>query len=88
MRAGLGSRGRPCDEARDGIDRHARRRLVPYRGGMMFELGCHVIDLVQLVLGPPEQVTGYRQHVSKENDGGLDNMLAVLTYPRAIASVK
>ncbi len=66
----------------------ARRKLDPYRGGMMFELGCHVIDLAQLVLGPPEQVTGYRQHVSQENDGLLDNMLAVLTYPRAIASVK
>lgn len=70
------------------LERPARQKLLPYQGGMMFELGCHVIDLVHLILGPPAGVTGYRQRVSRENDGLLDNMLAVLTYPKAIASVK
>ncbi|MCE3015673.1 MAG: Gfo/Idh/MocA family protein [Pirellula sp.] len=59
-----------------------------YRGGMMFELGCHLIDLVHSILGEPSQVTGFHQHVSPSNDALLDNALAVLEYPRALATVK
>lgn len=65
-----------------------RKRLADFRGGMMFELGCHVMDLVIGVLGEPEQVTAHAQHVSAIDDGLTDNMLAVLTYPRALATVK
>jgi predicted dehydrogenase len=54
----------------------------------MFELGCHIIDLVHGVLGAPRQITPFRQHASPIDDKLLDNMLAVFTYPRAIASVK
>jgi predicted dehydrogenase len=65
-----------------------RRRLAEYRGGIMFELGCHVIDLVVGVLGKPRTVTAFSQHVAPASDGLADNMLAVLEYPRAVASVK
>ena len=34
-----------------------RNELAEYRGGIMFELGCHVIDLVVGVLGKPTEVT-------------------------------
>ncbi len=70
------------------IDASSRQKLVEYPGGLMFELGCHVIDLVHGVLGPPREVTPFRQHASTIDDALLDNMLAVFTYPRAIASVK
>jgi len=66
----------------------ARQKLHDYPGGMMFELGCHVIDLVHLIVGAPERVTAFSQHVSRQSDGLLDNMLAVLSYPKAIATVK
>ena len=59
-----------------------------YQGGMMFELGCHLIDLIQVVLGEPSNVSSFHQHVAKTNDLLLDNALAVLQYPRALASVK
>jgi predicted dehydrogenase len=65
-----------------------RERLAEFRGGIMFELGCHVIDLVIGVLGKPTAVTPYSQHVGQPSDGLADNMLAVLQYPRALASVK
>ena len=65
-----------------------RKRFAEYRGGIMFELGCHVIDLVIGVLGKPKDVTAFNKHSSPINDGLLDNMLAVLSYPRAIATVK
>jgi predicted dehydrogenase len=55
---------------------------------MMFELGCHVIDLVVGTLGKPQAVSAFAQHAGPTSDGLADNMLAVLRYPRAIASVK
>lgn len=66
----------------------ARTAFAGYRGGIMFELGCHVIDLVVGVLGAPSKVTSYPRHTSKRDDGLLDNTLAVFEYPGAIATVK
>jgi predicted dehydrogenase len=70
------------------VAREERRRLAEFRGGMMFELGCHVLDLVLGVLGKPQAVTPFIQHASALDDALMDNMLAVLTYPRATATVK
>jgi predicted dehydrogenase len=65
-----------------------RRKLAEFSGGIMFELGCHVIDLVVGVLGKPDRVHAFPRHSGSQSDGLFDNMLAVLEYPRAIASVK
>jgi len=70
------------------INADSRRRLVDYKGGMMFELACHIIDLVVGMLGNPQKVTPYNQHVSTITDTLLDNMLAVFEYPNASATVK
>jgi predicted dehydrogenase len=65
-----------------------RKRLAAFQGGMMFELGCHLLDLVVGVLGKPNAVAPFNQHASSLDDALRDNMLAVLTYPRATATVK
>jgi predicted dehydrogenase len=65
-----------------------RQTLLPYRGGSMFELGCHVIDAVVTVLGRPDKVTPHRRSVSALGDGWSDNDLAVFDYPRATATVR
>jgi predicted dehydrogenase len=65
-----------------------RKRLAEYPGGILFELGCHVIDLVIGLLGKPQEVSGFNQHASPLDDKLLDNMLAVFRYERAVASVK
>ncbi len=65
-----------------------RKKLAEYKGGLMFELGCHVLDLVIGVLGPPKEVASFNRHSSALDDGLLDNMLAVLSYPKATATVK
>lgn len=65
-----------------------RKKLVEYRGGLMFELGCHVLDLVIGVLGAPKEVAAFNRRSSSLDDGLLDNMLAVLSYPKATATVK
>lgn len=65
-----------------------RRKLAEYPGGIMFELGCHIIDLVVSVLGEPRQVTPHARHSSELDDALLDNMLAVFDYPKTVATVK
>ncbi len=65
-----------------------RLKLAEYPGGIMFELACHVIDLVIGVLGKPDQIHSFARKVGPQEDKHLDNMLAVFEYPKAIASVK
>ncbi len=70
------------------VERDERAVLAQYRGGIMFELGCHVIDLVVGVLGAPKKVTAHVRHSSKLDDTLVDNMLAVFDYPVATATVR
>jgi predicted dehydrogenase len=65
-----------------------RRRLAEFRGGMMFELGCHLLDLVIKILGKPREVAAFAQHASRLDDKLMDNMLCVLSYPRASATLR
>lgn len=64
-----------------------RRELAEFSGGIMFELGCHVIDLVVGVLGKPLRVLALPRR-SGPRDGLNDNMLAVFEYQRATATVR
>ena len=70
------------------VDDPSRLKLAEYSGGTMFELGCHLLDLVVDLLGPPESVIPISQHAGSQADTLQDNMLAVFRYPRAIATVK
>jgi predicted dehydrogenase len=63
-----------------------RAKLAAYKGGSMFELGCHIIDAVVGLLGKPERVTPFPR--SFPGDGFNDNMLAVLEYPDAHVTVR
>ncbi len=69
------------------VDNAARAALAEYAGGAMFELGCHLMDLVVWFLGPPAKVHAYPRR-SREDESLQDNMLAVLEYPAATASVR
>jgi predicted dehydrogenase len=65
-----------------------RAKLLPYRGGTMFELGCHVIDSVVHLLGRPHKVTAFARRSGAFKDDLLDNQLAVLEYPGATVTVR
>ncbi len=67
------------------MDPAGRAEMLPYKGGSMFELGCHIIDSVVRFLGKPARVT---PHIQRGADGWGDNMLAVLDYPKATATVR
>lgn len=66
----------------------SRRRLAEYRGGSMFELGCHVIDAVVTAIGPPDNVTAYSRRTRENDDKLADNQLAVFEYAKATATVR
>jgi predicted dehydrogenase len=70
------------------VDPASRRELAEYPGGIMFELGCHVIDLVVGVLGKPQKISHVAQRVAATDDRLLDNMLAMFEYPKASATVR
>jgi predicted dehydrogenase len=65
-----------------------RRQLAAFRGGMMFELGCHLIDRAVDLLGKPRHVTGILRHDSPIDDKLADNTLAVLEYHRGMAEIR
>jgi predicted dehydrogenase len=70
------------------VNAESRRAFADFAGGMMFEQGCHLIDLTLAILGRPTKIDSYLQHASAAEDTLADNTLAVLTYPRAIATLK
>ncbi len=63
-----------------------RKELAEFPGGIMFELGCHLLDLVVRVVGIGSKVQTFNQRLG--NDGLGDNMLTVLEQPRILATVK
>lgn len=64
-----------------------RKALSLFRGGMMFELGCHLIDRAVDLFGKPVRSTGYLWHHSKDMDDLADHTLAILEYPSATAEI-
>jgi predicted dehydrogenase len=70
------------------VSAEERRALAEFPGGILFELGCHIIDLVVGLLGKPAEVHAFPRHSARLDDNLADNMLAVFTYPRMTASVK
>jgi predicted dehydrogenase len=65
-----------------------RKRLGRFPGGMMFELGCHVIDQVVGLLGRPDKIDAYPLATTDPGDELKDNCLAVFRYPKATATVR
>ena len=64
-----------------------RREWARFRGGVMFELGSHLIDLLVRLLGKPIKVTPHLKHSSTTNDRLADNTVAVFEYPRALGII-
>jgi len=60
-----------------------RSYIATFKGGAMYNLGCHLIDFAVTLLGRPQRVTPFLK--CTRDDGVEDNTLVVLEYPRAIA---
>jgi predicted dehydrogenase len=62
-----------------------RNELAAFPGGMMYDLGCHLIDAVVDLLGRPRAITPFLRHDSGCEDSLADNTVAVLEFERAVA---
>jgi predicted dehydrogenase len=69
-------------------DDRQRAILRDHPGHGMFELACHVIDVVVKVLGKPAAVHSFGKATRAPGDAMPDNQLAVLEYPKATATVR
>jgi predicted dehydrogenase len=64
-----------------------RREWERFRGGAMFEQGCHLIDPLVRLLGKPGKVTPILKHSSAIDDSLADNTVAVFEFPRALGVI-
>lgn len=65
-----------------------RDYLNGYPGGMMYFLGCHIVDLVLRTMGIPETVTPFLVSTNKDDVNAPDYAMAVFRYPHGLAFIK
>ena len=66
-------------------DRLALREMP---GGMMFFLGCHLVDLILSIMGSPEEIIPYNTSTKIGGVDVVDYGFAVFKYPRGLATAK
>lgn len=65
-----------------------REWLQVFRGGMMFYLGCHLIDLILSIQGKPDRVIPLNRSTGMNGIDSEDFGMAVLEYPNGISFAK
>ena len=65
-----------------------RQWLGKFKGGMMYYLGCHMVELVYRLQGMPEKVLPMNLCTGTDGVTAEDQGFAVLQYPRGISIVK
>lgn len=65
-----------------------RHWLANYRGGMMFYLGCHLIDLIMLFQGEPLAITPLNTTITQGSAYGEDFGMALLHYSNGVSFAK
>ncbi len=65
-----------------------RRWFGSFKGGMMFYLGCHLIDLVLQIQGMPEEVIPLNTATEIDGINTEDLGFAVLRYPHGVSFVR
>ncbi len=64
-----------------------KRWLTNFKGGIMYILGSHLVDLIVYVLGEPDKITSFLKHTNLDGIDFEDNDLAVLEYEKALGRV-
>ena len=65
-----------------------RQWLSQFPGGMMFFLGCHLVDLVHLFMGEPDNVVAYNKNIKTDGVTAKDYSMAVFEYKNGTSFVK
>lgn len=65
------------------------KELLQYmRGGMTYYLGCHLIDLMYLIQGEPEEILPYNVSTGTRDYEGLDYGFVVYRYKHGMSFIK
>ena len=64
-----------------------KKWLTNFKGGIMYILGSHLVDLIVYILGEPDRITSFLKHTKLDGVDFEDNNLAVLEYDKALARV-
>ena len=64
-----------------------RKWLTNFGGGIMYILGCHLIDLIVYIMGKPDSIHSFLKHTMLDGVDLADNNLAALEYEKALARV-
>lgn len=59
-----------------------------FKGGIMYNLGCHLIDFVVSAMGEPENVVPFLKSTPEQPPQVKNNTMAVLEYPYANAIIR
>ena len=62
--------------------------LRNFGGGMMFYLGCHLIDLVLTIMGEPKKIVPINRSSGLHNSEAKDNSFALFEYDSGASFVK
>ena len=65
-----------------------REWLSSFKGGMMFYLGCHLIDLILLLQGEPEKITVLNKSTGNDDVYSEDYAMAVFEYKNGCSFIK
>ena len=65
-----------------------RQWLEVFPGGMMFYLGCHLVDLILTIKGLPEKVYPFNRATGIDGVTGCDYGLALFEYPEGMSIAK
>lgn len=68
--------------------KNLRKWLESFPGGMMFFLGCHLVDLVLQINGLPERVVPFNMCTGVEGVTSTDYGMAVFEYKNGVSFVK
>ena len=64
-----------------------KKWLTNFKGGIMYILGSHLVDLIVYMLGEPQKITSFLKHTGLDGVDFEDNNLAVLEYEKALARI-
>ncbi len=69
-------------------DREKRMWLGKFKGGMMYFLGCHLVDLVLQICGDPEEIIPLSLATGADDISSEDYGFAVFKYKNGVSFVK
>lgn len=68
--------------------KETREWLKTFRGGMMFYLGCHMIDIALSIMGAPNSVSVFNRQTGISGVHSEDFAMAILEYKNGTAIIK